>query len=149
MLRAARQQGTAASAKRTWNLVVFSIGGLKLAARTEEVGGVTPWGERIPVPSRTPYVDSLVMRDKEVLPVYDLASQLRREVEGDEALCLVARHIDGPMAICIDSTVPSLHTVDATDVRPSAGQDVDWLGSFESEGVRISIVSLQRLGTHV
>jgi chemotaxis signal transduction protein len=148
MLRAARQQGSAASTKQTWNLVVFSIGGLKLAARTEEVGGVALWGERIPVPSRTPYVDSLVKQDKEVLPVYDLASQLRRAVEGDEALCLVARHIDGPMAICIDSTVPSLHTIDAAAIRPSAGQDVDWLGSFESEGARISIVSLQRLGTH-
>lgn len=148
MLRAARQQGSAAATKQTWNLVVFSIGGLKLAAKTEEVGGVTLWGERIPVPSRTPYVNSLVKQDKDVLPVYDLASQLRREVEGGAALCLVARHVDGPMAICIDSAVPSLHTVDASAIRPSAGPDVDWLGSFESEGARISIVSLQRLGTH-
>jgi chemotaxis signal transduction protein len=147
MLRAARQQGPAA-AKRSWNVVVFSVGGMKVAARTEDVGGVSPWGERIPVPSRTPYVDSLVKRDKEVLPVYDLASQLHREVEGEEMLCLVARHLDGPMAICIDADVPTLQTLDVAEVKPMVSQDVDTLGSFESGGQDIAIVALQRLGKH-
>jgi len=146
MLRGARQQETTASGKRLWNVVVFSIGGMKLAARTEDIGGVTPWGERIPVPSRTPYVDSLLKRDKEVLPVYDLASQLGSEIDETARLCLVARHQDGPMAICIDGQVPSMQTLDALEVKPAVEGDVETLGSFESEGEDIAIIALQRLG---
>ncbi|MBA5866110.1 MAG: hypothetical protein GDA67_05355 [Nitrospira sp. CR1.3] len=146
MLRAARQQEQAVAAKPSWSIVVFSIGGMKLAARTEDVGGVTPWGDRIPVPSRTPFVGSLVKRDKEVLPVYDLASQLDREAQGESMLCLVARHVDGPMAICIDADIPSLHTVDAAQIRPSRRQDIETVGSFTSDGEEIDIVALQRLG---
>jgi chemotaxis signal transduction protein len=147
MLRASRQQEQAVATKRSWSVVVFSIGGMKLAARTEEVGGVAPWGERIPVPSRTPFVSSLVKRDKDVLPVYDLASQLDRDIEGESALCLVARHIDGPMAICIDGDIPSLYTVDAAQVRPGRRHDIETLGSFTSDGQDIDIVAFQLLGT--
>ena len=146
MLRAARHQEQAVATKRSWNLVIFSIGGMKLAARTEDVGGVAPWGEKIPVPSRTPFVGSLVKRDKDVLPVYDLASQLHRGLQGDSMLCLVARHIDGPMAICIDADIPSLHTIEAALIRPSSRRDIETLGSFESDGTDIEIVALQRLG---
>ncbi len=146
MLRGARQQGVTASTKRSWNVVVFSVGGLKLAARTEHVGGVTPWGERVAVPSRTPYVDSLVKRDKEVLPVYDLASQLGREIDEEIRLCLVVRHQDGPMAVCIDGQVPSMQTLDPSAIKPSDERNFETLGSFESEGECIQIVALQRLG---
>jgi len=62
MLRAARQQGQVVSAKRSWNVVVFSVGGKKLAARTEDVGGVAPWIDPVPVPSRTPFVGAMLKR---------------------------------------------------------------------------------------
>jgi len=148
MLRAARQQGQAVAKKQSWNVVIFSIGGMKLAARTEDVGGVTPWGKEIPVPSRTPFVDSLVKRDKDVMPVYDLASRLRRALHEDSRLCLVARHVDGPMAVCIDADIPSLHTVDAAQIRQSRRLDIETLGSFERDGEDIEIVALHRLGRH-
>jgi len=61
-------------------------------------------------------------------------------------LCLVARHIDGPMAICIDSEIPSLHTVEIGQIGPSKRMDLETLGSFTSEGQDIDIVALQRLG---
>jgi chemotaxis signal transduction protein len=148
MLRSARQREQAVATQRSWNLVLFSVGGLRLAARTEEVGGVTPWGERIVVPSRTPFVGSLVKRGTEVLPVYDLASRLNRTVQGDSTLCLVARHVDGPMAICIDAEIPSLRTIDAAHIRSSSRQDIDTLGSFVNEGEDIAIVALRNLGRH-
>jgi chemotaxis signal transduction protein len=57
MLRAA-QKHDQVSAKRWWNVVVFSVGGKKLAARTEDVGGIAPWIEPLPVPSRTPFAET-------------------------------------------------------------------------------------------
>lgn len=146
MLRAARQQEQAVTTKRSWNVVVFSIGGKKLAARTEDVGGVAPWIDPIPVPSRTPFVGAMLAREKDVMPVYDLGTRLAQEPEGDALLCLVARHVDGPMAICIDSVIPSLHNIEVNQIVPSKRMDLETLGSFTDEGDDIDIVALQRLG---
>jgi len=146
MLRAARQQDQAVIGKRSWNVVVFSVGWKKLAARTEDVGGVAPWIDPVPVPSRTPFVAAMLKREKDVMPVYDLATRLSREPEGDPLLCLVARHVDGPMAICIDGIIPSLHNVDIADIVPSKRLDLETLGSFTDEGQEIDIVAFQRLG---
>ena len=146
MLRAARGQQEAQVTKRLWNVVVFSVGGIKLAARTEEVGGVSPWTESIPVPSRTPFVQAMLKRDNHVMPVYDLAARLSRTLQGNPLLCLVARHLDGPMAICIDADVPSLETVDATAIRPNGREDIESLGSVTIGESDVAIVALQRLG---
>jgi len=146
MLRATRHQDQAVTAKRSWNVVVFSVGGKKLAARTEDVGGVAPWIEPVPVPSRTPFVAAMLKRDKDVMPVYDLAARLSRDPEGDPLLCLVARHVDGPMAICIDAVIPSLHNVDVAHIVPSKHLDLETLGNFTDQGQEIDIVALQRLG---
>jgi len=146
MLRAARGQQHAQATKRSWNVVVFSVGGMKLAARTEDVGGVSPWTESIPVPSRTPFVQAMLKRDNHVMPVYDLAARLSRTVQGDPLLCLVARQLDGPMAICIDADVPSLETVDATAIRPNDRVDIETLGSVTIGENDVAIVELQRLG---
>ena len=107
--------------------MVFSVGGMKLAARTEDVEGVSSWVEVIPVPSRTPFVHAMLKRDNHVMPVYDLAARLNRTVQGEPLLCLVARHLDGPMAICIDAAVPSLETVNPAAIRPNSG-DIESLG---------------------
>lgn len=146
MLRAARGQQHAQATKRSWNVVVFSVGGMKLAARTEDVGGVSPWTESIPVPSRTPFVQAMLKRDNHVMPVYDLAARLSRTVQGDPLLCLVARQLDGPMAICIDADVPSLETVDATAIRPNDRWDIETLGTVTIGENDVAIVELQRLG---
>lgn len=146
MLRAARGQQQAQATKRSWNVVVFSVGGLKLAARTEDVGGVSPWTESIPVPSRTPFVQAMLKRGNHVMPVYDLASKLSCKPHGNPLLCLVARHLDGPIAICIDADVPSLETVDATTIRPNIREDIETLGSVTIGGDDVAIVALQRLG---
>lgn len=146
MLRAARGQQQARATKRSWNVVVFSVGGAKLAARTEDVGGVSPWTESMPVPSRTPFVQAMLKRGDRVMPVYDLASRLSSPVQGDLLLCLEARHLDGPMAICIDADVPSLETVDATAIRPNGREDIETLGTVTIGGEDVAIVALQRLG---
>ena len=146
MLRASRGQRQAQATRASWNVVVFSVGGVTLAARTEDVGGVSPWTESIPVPSRTPFVEAMLKRDNQVMPVYDLAARLSRTLQGDPLMCLVARHLDGPMAICIDGGMPSLETVDATAIRPSGRGDIETLGSFTISGNDVAIVALQRLG---
>jgi chemotaxis signal transduction protein len=146
MLRAARHREQTVRAKKSWNLVVFCVGGMKLAARAEDVGGVAPWSEPVPVPSRTPFVGAMIKREKDFLPVYDLATRLRREPEGDGLLCLIARHVDGPMAICIDAVIPSLRDVEVGQITPGKRLDLETLGSFNDEGDEIEIVALQRLG---
>ncbi|MDZ4732243.1 MAG: chemotaxis protein CheW [Nitrospirota bacterium] len=146
MLRAARGQQHAQATKRSWNVVVFSVGGMKLAARTEDVGGVSPWTKSIPVPSRTPFVQAMLKRDNQVMPVYDLATRLSRKLQGDPLLCLEVRHLDGPMAICIDADVPCLETVDAAAVRPIIREDVETLGMVTIGDEDVAIVAVQHLG---
>ena len=146
MLRAARGQQQVQDTKRSWNVVVFSVGGMKLAARTEDVGGVSPWTETIPVPSRTPFVQAMLKRDNHVMPVYDLAARLSLTAQGDPLLCLVAHHLDGPMAICIDADVPSLETVDTTTIRPNGRRDIESLGSVTIGENDVAIVALKQLG---
>ena len=146
MLRAARGQQQALSAKRLWNVVVFSVGGVKLAARTEDVEGVSSWAETIPVPSRTPFVQAMLKRDNHVMPVYDLAARLNRVVQGEPLLCLVARHLDGPMAICIDAAMPSLQAVNPASIRPNSSGDIESLGLVTIGAQDVAIVALQRLG---
>ncbi|MEO8047582.1 MAG: chemotaxis protein CheW [Nitrospirota bacterium] len=146
MLRAARGEQHALGAKRLWNVVVFSVGGVKLAARTEDVEGVSPWAETISVPSRTPFVQAMLKRDDHVMPVYDLAARLNRVVQGEPLLCLVARHLDGPMAICIDAAVPSLQAVNPAAIRPNSSGDIESLGLITIGAQDVAIVALQRLG---
>jgi chemotaxis signal transduction protein len=146
VLRAARGQQLAQGTKRSWNVVVFSVGGMKLAARTEDVGGVSPWTQTIPVPSRTPFVQAMLKRDNHAMPVYDLAARLSRKPIGTPLLCLVVRHLDGPMAICIDADMPSLETVDAAAIRQSGGRDIESLGSVTIGEQDVTIVALQKLG---
>ena len=88
----------------------------------------------------------MLKRDNHVMPVYDLATRLSCTVQGEPLLCLMARHLDGPMAICIDADVPSLETVDVTAVRPTGRGDVETLGSVMIGGDDVAIVALQRLG---
>lgn len=126
--------------------MVFSIGGVKLAARTEDVGGVSPWTWTIPIPSRTPFVQAMLKRDNHVMPVYDLAARLNLAVQGAPLLCLVARHLDGPMAICIDAAVPSLEAVNPAAIRPNNSEDIESLGLVTIGAQDVSIVALQRLG---
>ena len=125
---------------------MFSMGGVKLAARTEDVGGVSPWTETVPVPSRTPFVQAMLTRDNYVMPVYDLAARMSRTVQGDPLLCLEVRHLDGPMAICIDAVVPSLEIVDRSAIRPNGREDIESLGSVTIGGNDVAIVALQQLG---
>ena len=146
MLRAARGQQQAQATKQSWNVMVFSIGGVKLAVRTEDVEGVSPWTESISVPSRTPFVQAMLKRDNHVMPVYDLATRLSRTVQGAPLLCLMARHLDGPMAICIDAAVPSLEAVDVKMIRQIDRGDIETLGSVMIGGDDVAIVALQRLG---
>jgi len=146
VLRAARGQQQALSAKRLWNVVVFSVGGVKLAARTEDVEGVSSWAATIPVPSRTPFVQAMLKRDNHVMPVYDLAARLNRVVQGEPLLCLVARHLDGPMAICIDAAMPSLQAVNPASIRPNSSGDIESLGVVTIGAQDVAIVALQRLG---
>lgn len=126
--------------------MVFSVGGVKLAARTEDVEGVSSWAETIPVPSRTPFVQAMLKRDNHVMAVYDLAARLNRVVQGEPLLCLVARHLDGPMAICIDAAMPSLQAVNPASIRPNSSMDIESLGLITIGAQDVAIVALQRLG---
>lgn len=146
MLRASKQQEKSVAAKRSWNLLVFSVGGERLAARTDDVGGIAPWVNSIAVPSRTPFVQAMVRREKEVLPIYDLAARLNRSLLGDPLLCLVAKHVDGPMAICIDGDMPSLHTIEAGTLQFSTRTDIETIGSFNDGNGEIPVVAFQTLG---
>lgn len=127
-------------------LLVFSVGGRKLAARTEEVVEISKWGEALPVPSRTPFVGSVLRKEQAVLPVFDLADLLHVRVQGDHCLCLTAKHPRGPMAICLDEEMPVLHTLDLNAVQAYQGAEFDAEGSFVSGLDEIPIISLAKLG---
>jgi len=127
-------------------LLVFSVGGRQVAARTEEVAGVRPWPEAMPVPSDTPFVTALVRLEKDCMPVYDLAARLNRTVDPATALCLLVKHEDGPMAICIDASIPSLHMADSANIHEQTGGDSDIAGICSIGEERLSIIHLAGLG---
>jgi chemotaxis signal transduction protein len=134
------------AAPRSWNLLVFSVGGRRLAVKTDEVASVSQWKESTPVPSQTPFVSSVIRDDETVLPVFDLAGLLHVSVRGDDLLCLTAKHPRGPMAICIDGEMPVLHTLDPASVQPCQGEAFDSLGSFTSGLENVPIIALSKLG---
>jgi chemotaxis signal transduction protein len=146
MLRTAKHHGQTPEQAKPWSLVVFSVGGKRLAFRTEEVGGVWPWSEAMPVPSLTPYINAVVRRGEEILPVFDLARLLMVQVSQKPPLCLVARRQDGPMAICIDPSVPTLHTIDAQAVRPAPPDSTGIIGLCSVGTEEVPIYSWAGLG---
>ena len=127
-------------------LLIFSVGGRQVAAHTKEIAGVRPWPEAMPVPSDTPFVTSLVRVDKDCMPVYDLAAKLNRRIDPAGALCLIVKHEDGPLAICIDPSIPSLHMVDSSAVQERAGNDADIAGICSVGDEQLAIIRLARLG---
>jgi len=146
-LRRQAQAGTKGKAEaRMQGLVVFSVAGQRLAARTDEIGGVMPWPGSIAVPSDTPFVAALVRQEKRCLPVFDLAAKFNRVISGEEPLCLIVKHIDGPLAICIDSQVPSLHMVARSSVRYQNGNDPDIAGTCMANEEELPIINLTTLG---
>jgi hypothetical protein len=88
----------------------------------------------------------MLKQENHVMPVYDLAARLNCSLQGDPLLYLVARHLDGPMAICIDADVPSLETVEVSAIRPNGRGDIESLGSVTIGEHDVAIVALQRLG---
>lgn len=115
------RRGSNSNTTTTCTLVVFSIGGQRLATRSEEVGGVWPWTNAMPVPSGTAFMNALVRRGEDVLPVFDLAAKLNVRVRGAASLCLIAKRKDGPMAIRIDEEIPTLHVVEQASIRQTPG----------------------------
>ena|SRR5581483_4528053 len=108
---------------KTIPLVVFSVGGRRLAAKAEEVGGIWPWTNSMLVPSGTAFVNAVLRRGDEILPVFDLAGKLNVQVEGQFPLCLIAKRYDGPIALCIDEEIPILHMLETEAIRPIFGED--------------------------
>jgi len=135
------------SESRPWNLLIFSVGGRRLAVKTDEVAGISEWKESIPVPSRTPFISAVVRQNQAVLPVFDLAELLHVSVQGDCRLCLAAKHPGGTMAICIDEEMPILHTLDRAALQPYRGGEFQSIGSFSSGLDEIPIISLSKLGS--
>src|SRR5439155_1142954 len=104
MLRTRR--GLNSKTTSTCTLMVFSVGGQRIAARTEEVGGVWPWTHTMPVPSGTAFVNALLRRGEDVLPVFDLAARLdvALAASADEAIALLAN--ERPDLIVSDVIMP-------------------------------------------
>jgi chemotaxis signal transduction protein len=134
------------AAQPSRSLLLFSVGGRQVAAHTEEVAGVRPWPKTMPVPSATPFVSALVRLEDECLPVYDLAARLNSTLDPAGGLCLIVKHEEGPLAVCIDSSIPSLHVADASDIREGTDMETDVAGTCFIGGGQISLVRLARLG---
>lgn len=131
---------------RPQHMVVFSVAGKRLAARSEEIAGVIPWPGAIEVPSETPFVTSLVRQEKGCLPVFDLAAKFERTMREGELLCLVVKHVDGPLAVCIDAEVPSLKMVPRSSMQHQIGDDPDCAGLCVAGGEQLPIINLATLG---
>jgi len=126
-------------------VLLFSVGGRRLAAMMEEIVGVTSWNVSIPVASETPFVSSVVRHDQVVLPVFDLAGRLRVSIEGGHPLCLVAKHPLGNLAICIDETMPTMQTWDSARLHSYQGKDVPTERSYLVEAEEIPILCISQL----
>ena len=127
-------------------VTVFSVGGRRFAAGMEEVSGIVQWPSVVPVPSQTPFVNAVAWRGKEVLPIFDLAGQFQLTIESDPPLCLLAKHEDGLMAVCIDSEMPILQSIDHASIQLSDGADPVVVGTCTIDDQPIDLLCLTRLG---
>lgn len=127
-------------------LLVFSVGGRRMAAKADEVGGVWPWTEAIPVPSVTPFMTAVLRRGEDILPVFDLAGRLNVQIESQTALCLIAKRRDGPMAVRIDGEIPALQLVDEQAMRPVGWRNSDVRATCRVGLEELPIYSLAELG---
>ena len=148
MLRTAqkRQRGTA---RQSCQLLVFSVGGRRLAVKTSDVSGIFQWAEPIPVAGQTPFITSVVRQEQTVLPVFDLAASLRLTVHGSSPLWLRVKHPFGEMAICIDEEIPVLHALDSAAIQTYQGKDLPADGSYTTGLDEIPILSVSQLGLTV
>ncbi|WHZ15072.1 MAG: hypothetical protein OJF52_001913 [Nitrospira sp.] len=145
--RQSRVERKGVAQARGQGMVVFSVAGRRLAAKTEEIDGVVPWPGAMLVPSDTPFVTSLIRREKGCFPVFDLAAKFNRAMRESESLCLIVKHVDGPIAIRIDPQVPSLHLVAQSVVHYRPGADPDIAGTCVAGEEELPIINLTTLGT--
>ncbi|MDF0675399.1 MAG: chemotaxis protein CheW [Nitrospira sp.] len=137
------------TSRQSWQLLVFSVGGRRLAVKTLDISGIFPWNESIPIAGRTPFVTAVVRQGQTVLPVFDLAASLHLTVQGSSPLCLRVKHPLGEMAMCIDEEIPVLHTFDPAALQTYQGKDLPAEGSYTNGLDEIPILSLSRLGSTV
>ena len=133
-------------AARSWNLIVFSVGGRRLAVKAEELAGIAKWTGSMPADSGMPFVSSMIRVDQAEYPVFDLAEMLHVSVRGDSLLCLMAKHSKGTLAICVDEEMPVLHTLDPSTLQPYHGEEAPVIGSFSNGVDQIPILSIAQLG---
>jgi chemotaxis signal transduction protein len=127
-------------------LLVFSVGGRRMAARANDVGGIWPWAEVVSIPSGTPHISAVLRQGDDILPVFDLAGRLNVQVKGSALLCLIVKRKDGPMAVCIDGDMPTLQSVSEESIRPVAWKDSDVIGTCRIEAEEVPVYSLAQLG---
>lgn len=144
-----RQKNQLETARQSWQLLVFSVGGRRLAVKTVDVSGISPWNESIPIASRTPFVTAVVRQGQTVLAVFDLAASLHLTVQGNSPLCLKVKHPFGEMAMCIDGEIPVLHTCDPAAIQTYQGKDLPAEGSYTNGLDEVPILSISRLGSIV
>jgi chemotaxis signal transduction protein len=137
------------TARHLWQLLMFSVGGRRLAAKTLDVSGISQWKESVGVAGRTPFVTALVRQDQTVLPVFDLAAFLHLTVQGSSPLCLRVKHPLGEMAMCIDEEIPTFHILDPAALQTYEGKDLPAEGSYTNGLEVIPILSVSRLGSTV
>ncbi len=130
---------------RVCSLVLFRVGGRPLLAKMEEVGGVWPWPQVIPIPSQTPFITGIICHGDELFPVFDLADSLNLAVSGSTPFCLVARHRKGSMAVCIDENTPSLHTVEHSSIRPTPDANAGVIGTCLLGTEEVPVFSFDRI----
>lgn len=122
------------------------MGGQSFAVPMEEVRGIIPWPESMVVPSTTPFVHAVVWREKDIMPVFDLAEMLDRTIDSDPPLCLMVKHDDGPLAVRIDSSVPMLQPVDRVLITPTDEANPIITGTCSIDGQSMAMLCLSKLG---
>jgi hypothetical protein len=145
-MRKIGQKDQFTTARSSFQLLVFSVGGRRLAVRTFDVSGISPWNGSISVASRTPFVTAVIRHEKTVLPVFDLAASLQRAVQGRSPLCLRVKHPLGEMAMCIDEEIPVLQALDRAAIQTYRGNDLPVEGCYTNGLDEVPILSVSRLG---
>ena len=100
----------------------------------------------MPVPSGTPYIGAVMRRGDDVLPVFDLAGMLGVRIVGDAPLCLIAKRRDGPMAVQIDESIPTLHVIEPADILLASERRDGVTGAWVQSGEDVPVYSLSTLG---
>jgi purine-binding chemotaxis protein CheW len=128
------------------SIVVFPLGDHRFALPTAEVVELFREGKTQTFPHTTPAVEGVLVRRGQILPVWDIAAQLRTKNDARKFWLVTTRNFAGeePTAIPVSGQCQMLRA----EIQPPADRSAEYVrGVLVLDGETVEVLDLRRLST--